>query len=316
MTRPTHCTCAALVTMIALLLTMSGCGSSAAPPRVEDNDHDPHVLVFAATPAFGSPIEQQFFKAVIEMLEKDTGKQIIFQTGTDFAAIIDGLRDGRKFAITALGPLSYVIARDRGAPITLAAVRVNEKGGPPGYQSYGITWTGSPIKTLADFRGKRICFVDHNSTSGYLYPSAGLLDIGIDPSKDIIPIFAGHHDASVLAVANHQCDAGFVFDTGVDQLIKQGQLQPGQVTPVWKSGTIPSPTLVIANYLSPTLRQQLITALQKKANADYLRANGFCQGECKVAERASYGYQPGNDADYNGLSDICRKVQKAPCTEG
>lgn len=316
MTRPTHGTRAALVTMIALLLTMSGCGPSAAPPSVADNNHDPDVLVFAATPAFDSPIEQQFFKAIIEMLEKETGKQIIFQTGNNYAAIIDGLHYGRKFDVTALGPLSYVIARDQGAPITLAAVRVNEKGGPPGYKSYGITWTGSPIKTLAGFRGKKICFVDHNSTSGYLYPSAGLLDIGIDPSRDIIPIFAGHHDSSVFAVANHQCDAGFVFDTGVDELIKQGQLQPGQVTQVWNSDTIPGPTLVIANYLSPTLRQQLIAALQKKANADYLRANGFCQGECKLAERASYGYQPGNDADYNGLSDICRKVQKTSCTEG
>lgn len=317
MTRPTHCTRAALFTIIALLLIMSGCGQSAVPGRAGDDNHDPRVLVFAATPAFRSAVEQQSYEAVIEMLEKETGKQIRFQTGTDYAAIIKGLRDG-KIDVAALGPLSYVLARGQGAPITLVAVRVNEKGRPPGYQSYGITWTGSPIKTLTDFRGKRICFVDHNSTSGYLYPSVGLLDIGIDPSKDIIPIFAGHHDAAVLAVANHQCDAGFASDTVVDQqLIEQGQLlQPGQVTTVWKSDTIPGPPLVIANYLSPTLRQQLTTALQNKANADYLRANGFCQGKCAFAESVSYGYQPANDADYRGVSEICRRVHNNSCTEG
>jgi phosphonate transport system substrate-binding protein len=316
MTRPPHRTLAALFAIISILLIMSGCGQSAAGGRADDNNHDPHVLVFASQPSFRFTTEQQSNETVIEMLEKETGKEFRFQTGTDDAAIIKGLHDG-KVDVAALGPLAYVLAKEQGAPITLVAVRVNEKGKPPGYQSYGITWAGSPIKTLEDFRGKRICFVDRNSTSGYLYPSAGLLDMGIDPVKDIMPIFAGRHDASVLAVANHQCDAGFAFDTVVDQqLIDQGRLQPGQVITVWKSDTIPGPPLVIASYLSPKLRQQLTTALQNKANADYLRANGFCQGKCAVADGVSYGYQPANDADYHGLSEICRKVQNKSCSEG
>jgi phosphonate transport system substrate-binding protein len=316
MTRPTHRTLAALFAIVAILVIVSGCGRSAANGRAGTNSRDPHVLVFASPPSFRFATLQQSQEPVIEMLKKETGKEVRFETGTDYAAIIKGLRDG-KIDVADLGPLSYVLAKEQGAPITVVAVRVNEKGKPPGYQSYGITWTGSPIKTLADFRGKRICFVDRNSTSGYLYPSAGLLDMGIDPKKDIVPIFAGRHDASVLAVANRQCDAGFAIDTVVDrQLIDQGRLQPGQVTTVWKSDTIPGPPLVIANYLSPKLRQQLTKALQNNANADYLRENGFCQGECAVSDGVSYGYQPADDAAYQGLNEICRRVQNKSCTEG
>ena len=314
MTRPPYRTLAALFAVLAVVLIMSGCDQNAAGNKGGDN-HDPRVLVFAAEPSFRFTTDQQSSEALIEMLEKETGKEIRFQTGTDYATVIKGLRDG-KIDVAALGPLSYILAKNQGAPITLTAVRVNEKGKPPGYRSYGITWRGSPIKTLADFRGRRICFVDRNSTSGYLYPSAALLDTGINPNRDIIPIFAGGDDASVFAVANHRCDAGFAYDTVVDQqLIDQGRLQPGQVTTVWKSTTIPGPPLVIANYLSAKLRQQLTTALQDKANADYLRANGFCQDKCAISDGTSYGYQPANDADYRGLNEICRRVQGSPCTE-
>ncbi len=56
-------------------------------------------------------------------------------------------------------------------------------------------------------------------------------------------------------------------------------------------------------------------ALQDKANSDYLRANGFCQGECKLAEGFAYDYQPADDVDYNGVRDL-QTIQDKSCTEG
>jgi len=315
MTRPPHRTVVVLFAVVAALLVASGCNRSAADGGTAENN-DAQVLIFAALPSQRPATVQQSHQPIVEMLKKETGKEVRIVTGTNYAAIIEGLREG-KFDVAALGPLPYALAKQQGAQITVVAARVDEKGKTPGYQSYGITWTGSPIKTLADFRGKKICFVDRNSTSGYLYPSAGLLAMGIEPEGDTVPIFAGRHDASVLAVANRQCDAGFALDTVVDrQLIEQDQLQPGQITTVWKSETIPGPPIVIANHLAPMLRQQLTTALQQRANADYLRANGFCQGECAIADGVAYGYQPADDADYDSVREICRKIQNESCTEG
>jgi phosphonate transport system substrate-binding protein len=313
---PTHRTVAALFAAVIALLVIFACTRSAASGGSGGGSRDPHVLVFAAVPSDRLTALWQAHQPILELLKKETGMEVQFHSGTDYAAIIEGLRDG-KIDVAALGPFSYVLAMQRGAPITVVASRMYKKGQAPGYRAYGITWVGSPIKSLADFRGKRICFVDHDSTSGYLYPSAGLLAMGIDPDKDTIPIFVGRHDASAIAVANHQCDAGFALDRVVDpKLIEQGHPQPGQIITVWKSETIPSPPIVIANHLPPKLRQQLTTALQDKANADYLRANGFCQGKCAIADGGEFGYQSANDADYNGIRDICRRIQNRSCTEG
>lgn len=301
---------------VAALLITSGCRQNAAGGSPAGNSSDPPVLVFAAVPSYRFVSLLQSHQPVIDMLKKETGMTVRFETGTDYAAIIRGLREGR-IDIAALGPYSYVLAKQQGVPITAVAARVSEKGGPPEYRSYGITWAGSPIKTLADFRGKRICFVDHESTAGYLYPHAGLHALGIEPETDTIQTFEGHHDALVLAVANHQCDAGFALDRLIDrELIAQGRLQPGQIATVWKSEAIPGPPLVISERLPPALRQQLTTVLQNKANADSLRADGFCQGQCAIADGGAYGYQPADDADYNGVREICKSLRNDPCTEG
>ncbi|HJT93308.1 MAG TPA: PhnD/SsuA/transferrin family substrate-binding protein, partial [Mycobacterium sp.] len=157
-----------------------------------------------------------------------------------------------------------------------------------GYQSYGIVQAGSSITDLAGYRGKKICFVDPSSTSGYLYPTAGLLEAGINPTKDIEPIFAGGHDASVLAVKSGQCDAGFPYDSMVDsQLIEKGSLQPGEIATLWKSEKTPAHRSPSPTTSTPELKDTLARLIAEQANVDDLKANGFCSGDCKLGDGAA-----------------------------
>lgn len=302
----------ALATAVAALLIASGCVQSVADSRSSDEGGDSNTLVFTAIPTLQPPNQQQSYQPMLKMLRKEIGKEIRIQYATDYAAVITGLREGR-IHIAALGPLSYVLAKQQGAQITLVAAQVRVKGQRPESRSYGIIPVGSPIKTLADFRGKKICFPDRYSATGYLYPSAGLLDVGIQPEHDITPIFVGGHDASVLAVASRQCDAGFAFDSLVErQLVEQRQIQPGKIVTVWESEPIPSGPIVIANGLPPQLREQLTTALQQHANADYMRAHGFCQGACAIADRETYGYVAVEDSLYDRVRELCTSTQLKP----
>lgn len=295
----------------AALLMVSGC--SKTPVDVND---DPPQLVFAASPSDHFAALQESYQPILEMLKKETSREILFQTDTDEASIIEGLRTG-KIDIAALDPFFYVLAKRRGAPITVVAAGTDEKGKSSGYQSYGITWAGSPIRTLADLRGKRICFVDLESASGYLYPSAELRTLGIDPARDITPIFKNHHDAVVVAVATDQCDAGFAADWMVDRQlteIMQGRLRADRITIVWKSGTIPGPPIAISDRVAPELHRPLKAALQDKANTDDLRTKGFCQGKCVLGDGLEYGYQRADDARYDDVRSLCAMVEHNRCT--
>lgn len=302
----------------ATLSLVAACGQSAAPaePSAAASATE-STLVFAAVPAEASTSLQQDYETVIALLEQETGMTVEFQNATSYAAVIEGMRAG-QIDIAQLGPFSYVLATGTGAEITPVGATVEEPGAEPGYKSYGIVPAGSPITDLAGFAGKTVCFVDPGSTSGYLYPTAALLELGIDPAAgDVEPVFAGGHDASALAVASGQCDAGFAYDDMVDtQLIESGQLEPGAVEVVWRSETIPGSPLAISDALPEEVKQTLTTAIQEKANVDYLTANGICDSveTCVVGEEGGWGYVPVDDALYDSVRKVCEISQAESCT--
>jgi phosphonate transport system substrate-binding protein len=301
---------------VAALLTLTACGQSADDAAGAGGSGDAGTLVFAAVPAEESTSLEQSFDATIAMLEEETGMAIEFQNATDYAAVIEGMRAG-QIDIAQFGPFSYVLAEGQGAQITPVAASIEEEGGEPGYQSYGIVPAGSEITDLAGYAGRTVCFVDPGSTSGYLYPTAGLLEAGIDPEAGgLEQTFAGGHDASVLAVASGQCDAGFAYDEMVDtELISSGQLQPGQITTVWKSETIAGSPVAISDELDQGLRQKITSAFQEKANVDYLTENGFCDSveNCEVGEEEGWGYVAVDDSLYDGVRRVCEVTQAESC---
>ena len=307
----------ALAAGLLAAFALSGCGTSAAGTGSSKADSDPDTLVFASVPAEDSTNLDAQFATVAKVIEKETGKKVKFQTATDYAAVIEAQRVG-KVQIAAYGPFSYVTAKDSGVgviPVAYMAKSPEDKGG---YQSYGIVPKGSDITDLAGFKGKNVCFVDPTSTSGYLYPSAGLLDAGVDPTKDLTPTFAGGHDASALAVANGQCDAGFAFDTMVDtQLISSGQLKDGDLKVVWKSEMIPSSPVAMLDTLSKGLQAKLVDIFQNKLNVDSMIKNGICsdQAGCALPEAKGWGYKPADDSMYDGIRTVCAITKSESCAK-
>jgi phosphonate transport system substrate-binding protein len=303
-----------LPTLVAavLLIALAACGQSASSVSGQGAG-DPDTLVFAAVPSEQTTTLEQNYQPVLDMLSKETGKKIEFHQATNYAAVIEGQLSG-QVQIAQYGPLSFVLAQSRGAAINAIGVGISARDAPPGYQSYAVTKAGSPIRSLMDLAGKKVCFVDPTSTSGYLYPSAALLQDGIDPATGVQPVFTGSHDASVLEVAAGRCAAGFAQDSIVDtMLIRSGQLKPGEVTPIWKSDTIPGAPIAISNSLSLQLQAKLTEAVQKEANVDYLKANGYCSGDCKVGE--GWGYAPADNGFYDTIREVCKVTKNKSCTQ-
>jgi len=298
------------------LMALAACGQGAATESDQASSAQPKTLVFAAVPAEESTSLQQSYGTVLELLEKETGATIEFQNATDYAAVIEGMRAG-QIDIAFFGPFSYVLAKNQDPGITPVAAVVDDKGAEPGYQSYGIVPADSDIDDLADFAGKTVCFVDPNSTSGYLYPTAGLIKAGVDPVKGLTPVYAGGHDASALTVARGQCDAGFAYDQMVDsQLIESGQLKKGQLRTVWKSETIAGSPIAVASDVDPDLRQTIADTFAEKANVDYLTEHGFCDtaDSCGIGEEEGWGYVALDDSLFDGVRKVCEATQAKSCS--
>ncbi|GAB3300747.1 phosphate/phosphite/phosphonate ABC transporter substrate-binding protein [Epidermidibacterium keratini] len=308
-----------LAASAAALILLAGCGSSAdsSSSGGAAADSDPDTLVFASIPSENATSLEQQYANVIKVIEEETGKQVEVQNATDYAAVIEGLRAG-KVQIAGLGPFSYITAKDSDVAIEPVAAVVDSPDEEPGYKSYGIVPADSDITDISGFKDKNVCFVDPTSTSGYLYPTAGLEDAGIDPESDITPVMAGGHDASALAVASGQCDAGFAFDAMVEEtLIKSGQLSEGQLKVVWESEIIPgSPVAISTDTMTQETQDKIKAAFTEKINVDALVQDGVCTdaASCVLPEESKWGYTAVDDQLYDGVRKVCEITKAEACT--
>lgn len=319
--------------------TSDASASSDAASSSSDRPADwPDKITFGAVPAEAASSLEADFETTRQILEAELGIEIDFFQASDYAGVIEGIIANRV-DVAQFGGFSYVIATNNGADVSVAGVMTDGPDIEPGYRSYAITQPGSGIESIEDFAGKNICFVDPGSTSGFLFPSEGLLSVGLDPSEtstDINPTFAGGHDASALTVASGDCDAGFAYDSMVtQQLIESGDLKgvidtaedgaetrneaDAELEIIWKSQTISGAPMAISNQLPASFVEAFQEVITTKVNLDWALANGFCTGtaednNCSFAdEEDTWGFVAKDDAFYDGIRQVCEITQASKC---
>ena len=204
------------------------------------SDSQDRVLRFALTPSEETTDQQMKRSAqVIQRLEKDLDMRVVPYTAGDYVSIVEAMR-AKKVDVAWLGSFSYVLAvQEAGAEAFVAGVR--KSTGKASYTSLIFVRGDAPYQTVMDLKGKSFAFVDPASTSGHLFPRAGMMKMGIaDPASFFSQVvFAGAHDAAQLAVLNRRVDGGASNDRVMDNLIKRGDLKPGDLRVIHRSDPIP-----------------------------------------------------------------------------
>ncbi len=210
----------------------------------------------AAANGIASYLEKQFGGAV----------EVKVFMPTDYRGLIEAMGSGNlDFAF--FPPDGFVVANQEvGAQVLLKSVRF----GNPYYWSAIVVRKDSGISSIADLEGKSIAWVDPNSAAGYTFPRAELIKAGINPDQFFSKqVFAGGHDAAVLAVANGSVDSAAVFAN--DDQNKSGAWtqfldadQASQLTAIFYTRPIPGDTFSVSKQFAterPALTYQIAAAI-------------------------------------------------------
>ena len=81
------------IAAVTTLLLASGCSQGTASHGPAGASADAQPLIFSAVPNQQAAAFQQSFQPILDMLEKETGRQIRFVSATSYDAVIEGLRD-------------------------------------------------------------------------------------------------------------------------------------------------------------------------------------------------------------------------------
>lgn len=121
------------------------------------------------------------------------------------------------------GPASYVVAKQRNPDLILLAMEGHE--GKKHFSGVIIVREDSPIRTLADLRGKKIAFGDPTSTTGRYLSQGELIKAGV-LAKDLAAYdYLGRHDKVVFAVASGAYDAGATNEGTFDKYAREKGLR-------------------------------------------------------------------------------------------
>ncbi len=255
----------------------------------------PKQLVMAITP---SNIPTELFKAS-EVFAAELGKRVGIPVKvympTDYLGVVEALRN-RTADMAFVHPAGYVFS-NREAKAQIVAVDVWH--GKTNYTARFYVRKDSGLRRLEDLRGKTIAFIDPGSTSGYVYPMVMLIKKGLVTNRDPKTffkdaMFAGTHEAALLALLNGSVDAVASFDLAPQQYLKEKE-KVERVSYVAETEPIPEAGMCVREGLDPSLVKKITESLM-----------AFNAPQYRPVLKDFYGidgFAPAKDSDYNPVRE-------------
>jgi phosphonate transport system substrate-binding protein len=235
--------------------------------------------------------QEAVFGLLSKQLTRALGREVVFQTAGSYDEVIAKLGKG-QIDVAFIGAAAYIQAR-RGGDVRAILRAVRHRAST--YRGTVVVRADSPLKKLSDLKGKKFAFVDKSSGAGYFFPRLLLRQAGLDPDKDVVPVYAGGHHKVVQMVAAGQVDAGACFE-GAEAMLED----PRAITPIARTEAIPGDPVVVRPGLGPDVVSKLRTALIELASVQDA-ATFFTFAEID-------GFVPAVDRDYDRVAELVRGV--------
>jgi phosphonate transport system substrate-binding protein len=253
-------------------------------------------LVYAVVPAENASGVTERMGPWMAYLSKQLGVKVTLRIASDYAAVIEGQRAG-SIHIGDYGPSSYVRAHTvtNGGVEAFASMR--NVDGSTGYYAVAYAKTSIPGAKLEDFKGKNLCLVDPNSTSGNNVPLYSMNKLGIDPEKFFAKVTnAGSHENAVMAVNQGTCDIGFNWwnsenDSNLSRMANKNMVKKDDFKIVFKSEQIPGSPYAMLASLPADLKGAIVKAFMDAPTADKAAFDKLTDGKAPA-------FAPAKHSDY------------------
>ena len=243
----------AVGTLMVITFALAACA-----PKTPELGSPEKPLVFVFTPSGVQEEVVAGMEKVGALLEEQTGYTIETQLVNSYNAAVEALCGGKSH-ISHMGSFPYLIANDK-CGVEPAGVFIRY-----GSDTYGTQINAradSGFSSMADLAGKKPCWNDPLSASGYIVPQGLLGDAGVLDSLQE-PVMVGSH-ASVISSLYE----GDICDFGATWIDARGTIEDDHpdvkdvVSVVYTSDNfIPNDMFVFQPNLDETVRQKVLDAL-------------------------------------------------------
>lgn len=256
---------------------------------------DKPVIRFGVIPRYNPLVMYKRYQPIMDYLTANTPYRFELKISKDYPEAVRFLQQGVT-QISSLGDVTFTEASLAYQAIPI--LKPLNKDGIPFYRSAVIVRADSPIRRIADLKGKSMAFGSPHSTSGNLIPRYLLWNnaVRIQDLKrwQNLP----HHDAVAKAILKGQFDVGAVKD-----VVAEKYKNYGLRILAW-SDPIPAVPLVVRTDTAPAVITALTAALLKldRTNPDHQKIMRSWDAEFR------YGFAPAATGDYQNIFRMIRDI--------
>lgn len=182
-------------------------------------------------------------------LSRELGRPVVLRLAQDMPGAIKDVATG-QVDLAYLTPVAYLKAHAMGKARLVCKTITDGKGS---FKLMIVVRADSPIKTIADLRGKKFAFGDRAA----LLQRAVVVGSGIKLSQFSMYDFLGHYDNIVRAVLHGEYDAGILKDTMAYKWMNKG------IRILYASEDLPPYNIAASNKISNAMFHKLQRAFLK-----------------------------------------------------
>jgi phosphonate transport system substrate-binding protein len=265
-------------------------------------------LVMAAAPVENSSGVTERYGPFITYLSRELETKVTLRIVNDYAALIEGQRAGR-IHIAHYGPSSYARAQlVTNGGVEVFATFLSADGSQGLYPALFVR-SDSRYRTIADLKGRNLCLVDPNSTTGSDGPRFSMSKLGIEPDQFFARVvYAGSHENALMAVKHGTCDGSYSWwssdqDSMAQRMAKQGMLRADDFRIIHKADIIPTPPFAVLRSLPDEAKSAIRTAFLEAQTKDRAAIDRLWGGQY-------VGFKPATDQDYEASIELLRFIDQ------
>ncbi|WP_407270222.1 phosphate/phosphite/phosphonate ABC transporter substrate-binding protein [Radiobacillus sp. PE A8.2] len=262
----------ALLATLVFVLVLAACGGDESENAENntgnegnaDSENNETEEIESLTMGFIPSQEADEIADNVEPLEayltEELGITVEAEVMTDFVGLVEGMRTG-QIDIGFINPFGYVQAVDRAnVEIILKSIRY----GSDTYVAQYLVPADSELESVEDIattEGLSWAYPDILSTSGYLFPGAQLMDLGVEDLETFYTqVATGGHDNAALAVLEGQADFATTFDDARDTLVEEHPTIMEDLKIIGHTDPIPNDGIALRENFPEDLKQKVIDA--------------------------------------------------------
>lgn len=233
-----------------------------------------------------------------QLLSDELEVPVKVHIATNYNTMVEGLKS-KKIDIAFISPVSYTLAHDAHAADVLLKSKgylVDNKGNQTHhlvdyYRSQIVVRKDSNINHLKDLKDKKIALQDVESTSGYIYPLATLMEKGIKKSDIQIQQVKGH-DQGLIALLNHDVEAVATYQDARADLKKDDPDIYQETKVIYRTKKIPNDTISVRNDMSNKWKNKISQA--------FINISHTKKGKQIISDNYGHqGYEKAKDSDFD-----------------